>query len=271
MSETNSELILVIEDADALRKDIMEMLHFEGYSVIGAANGIAGIEKALRYRPDLIICDVIMPELDGYGVLIEIRKNSIIAATPFMFLTAKRDAENVREGMVLGADDYLPKPFTTNELIQAVRTQLEKHEIFKQALRNAKDHDVFLSYSRKDNQIMEQVRDSFIKADLKVWTDENLEPGTPEWEHAIVDALKYSASLAVILSPDAERSKWVLRELALAEMLAIRIFPILARGDERTSIPLRVAASQWIDIRTDYQPAFDKLLVALRKHLNLPA
>ncbi|MBZ0288418.1 MAG: response regulator [Anaerolineae bacterium] len=123
-----STKILVIEDAHALRKDIIEMLGFEGYEVRGAENGVLGVEAAREYRPDLIICDIMMPELDGYGVLAALQKDSINATIPFIFLTARTDKGDVRAGMELGANDYLTKPFTANELIKAVQTQLEKHE-----------------------------------------------------------------------------------------------------------------------------------------------
>jgi signal transduction histidine kinase len=118
--------ILVIEDAHALRKDIVEMLTFEGYDVRGAENGILGVQAAREYHPDLIICDIMMPELDGWGVLNELQKNAVEATIPFIFLTARTDKGDVRLGMELGANDYLTKPFTVNELINTVKTQLNK-------------------------------------------------------------------------------------------------------------------------------------------------
>jgi two-component system, sensor histidine kinase and response regulator len=120
--------ILVIEDAHALRKDILEMLSFEGYDVRGAENGVLGVQAAREYRPDLIICDIMMPELDGYGVLSELQKDSREAIIPFVFLTARTDKGDMRQGMELGANDYLTKPFTASELINTVRTQLKKRQ-----------------------------------------------------------------------------------------------------------------------------------------------
>ncbi len=120
--------ILVIEDAHALRKDILEMLSFEGYEVRGAENGLVGVHMALEYHPDLIICDIMMPELDGYGVLAELQKSTSHATTPFIFLTARTDKGDVRQGMELGANDYLTKPFTATELIKTVQAQLKKRE-----------------------------------------------------------------------------------------------------------------------------------------------
>jgi two-component system, sensor histidine kinase and response regulator len=121
--------ILVIEDAATLRKDIVEMLSYEGYEVTGAEDGLVGIDRAKEFMPDLIICDIMMPRMDGYGVLEHLRDYPNTATVPFIFLTARTDRVDVRHGMRLGADDYLTKPFTADELIQSVKTRLERHEV----------------------------------------------------------------------------------------------------------------------------------------------
>ena len=120
--------ILVIEDAEPLRRDIIEMLSFEGFDVQGAENGVTGIDVAYKYMPDLIICDIMMPELDGYGVLGALRKNELMATIPFIFLTAKTDRSDMRHGMGLGADDYLTKPFVASELLDTIHARLEKRK-----------------------------------------------------------------------------------------------------------------------------------------------
>jgi hypothetical protein len=116
---------------------------------------------------------------------------------------------------------------------------------------------------------MQRARSTLLENNLRVWTDEDLELGTGDWEHAVVDAMKRANCLAVILSPDAERSKWVGRELAMAETLAMRIFPILARGDERNAIPIRLISHQRVDIRHHYDEGMEKLILSMRKHLKL--
>jgi len=118
--------ILVVEDAQALRRDIVEMLGYEGFDVKGAENGAVGVEMAHTYQPDLIICDIMMPVLDGFGVLEALRNNPATATIPFIFLTARTDRPDMRAGMELGADDYVTKPFTAQELIKTVQTRLEK-------------------------------------------------------------------------------------------------------------------------------------------------
>ncbi len=124
--------ILVIEDSHSLRKDILEMLGFEGFEAVGAENGLLGVERARVYLPDLIICDIMMPGMDGYGVLEALQKDSVTALIPFIFLTARTDRMDVRLGMELGADDFLTKPFHAAELLATVRTRLEKRKTFSE-------------------------------------------------------------------------------------------------------------------------------------------
>jgi hypothetical protein len=130
-------------------------------------------------------------------------------------------------------------------------------------------HHIFLSYSRKDSPIMQRLRDDLREAGLGVWADDNLEPGTSAWERAISAAIRATGCLVVILSPDAEQSTWVGRELAMAETLDKRIFPILARGTEKDAIPFRLMSHQFVDARHNYGEALEKLLSALQKYLNL--
>lgn len=118
--------ILVIEDAHSLRRDIIEMLGFEGYEAHGAENGLVGVDVARELNPDLIICDIMMPGLDGFGVLETLRMEAGTSMIPFIFLTARTDRVDIRQGMELGADDYLTKPFTAAELLNTVHTRLEK-------------------------------------------------------------------------------------------------------------------------------------------------
>jgi CRP/FNR family transcriptional regulator, polysaccharide utilization system transcription regulator len=123
--------ILLIEDNQEIRENTAEILSLANYSVIEAENGKAGVELAKSERPDLIICDIMMPQLDGYGVLHMLSKNPATSSIPFIFLTAKSEKEDFRKGMNLGADDYLTKPFDDLELLDAVEMRLKKNEILK--------------------------------------------------------------------------------------------------------------------------------------------
>lgn len=118
--------ILVIEDEEGIRENVALLLGFNGYEVETAENGKEGLSKALVKAPDLILCDVMMPHMDGYQVLEAIRNVSTLANVPFIFLTAKADISDVRSGMNAGADDYLIKPFVVDDLLKAVKTRLEK-------------------------------------------------------------------------------------------------------------------------------------------------
>ncbi len=119
--------ILVIENEALVRANILEILESSGdFDALGAENGLVGVRLAQEHRPDLIVCDIMMPELDGYGVLEALRADPATAAIPFIFLTAKADQADLRFGMNLGADDYLTKPFRRSELLMAISTRLEK-------------------------------------------------------------------------------------------------------------------------------------------------
>lgn len=118
--------ILLIEDNDDIRSNTAEILELSNYLVLEAQNGKDGVLKAIENKPDLIICDITMPELDGFGVLHAIQQNHAIKNTPFIFLTARTERNDVRKGMELGADDYLTKPFDGTELLNAVSSRLKK-------------------------------------------------------------------------------------------------------------------------------------------------
>lgn len=120
--------ILIIEDEPTMRQNLLDLLELENYQVLAAANGPDGVVIARREVPDLILCDVMMPKLDGHGVLTALRDTPRTARIPFIFLTAKGERADVRTGMDLGADDYLIKPVPRKELLSAVKARLERAE-----------------------------------------------------------------------------------------------------------------------------------------------
>ncbi len=123
------EKILLIEDNEALRDNTAEILALANYDITTAENGKIGVEKAIANPPDLIVCDIMMPVLDGYGVFQIISKNPDLQHIPFIFLSAKSERTDLRKGMEMGADDYITKPFSDSELINAIRARLEKVRI----------------------------------------------------------------------------------------------------------------------------------------------
>ncbi|WP_119072873.1 hybrid sensor histidine kinase/response regulator [Aggregatilinea lenta] len=124
--------ILVIEDEGVLREEIVAWLHLEGYEAFGAADGVEGVAAAFKLRPDLIICDITMPRLDGYGVLLELHSNPATATVPFIFMTARVAHDDMRHGMSLGADDYVTKPFSLVDLLQTVESRLQRKRMQEQ-------------------------------------------------------------------------------------------------------------------------------------------
>ena len=112
--------ILVIEDEHDVRENLQEILEMEDFDVLTAENGKIGLQMAIEHQPNLIICDVMMPELDGYGVITSLRQNPITIKTPFIFLSAKATDEDRDKGRKLGANNYLTKPFTPRDICKAI-------------------------------------------------------------------------------------------------------------------------------------------------------
>ena len=127
--------ILVIEDEPELLEALSEMLAFEGYQVIRARDGVEGIEQARKHIPDLILCDILMPGMDGFEVLQNLKKDLATALIPFIFLTALSEQNKVRSGMSMGADDYIVKPFLRRELLDAIQSRLDKSAMFEEHAR----------------------------------------------------------------------------------------------------------------------------------------
>lgn len=131
------------------------------------------------------------------------------------------------------------------------------------------DSHIFLSYSREDVAIMTRIKNDLNSNNFTIWVDElSLELGTPTWETAIQKALERSRCVIVLMSPDSKRSIWVTREISYAEMHNIRIFPVLIKGDELDAVPLRLSSTMWVDARTDYSTAMQRLFISMRKQVG---
>jgi DNA-binding response OmpR family regulator/two-component sensor histidine kinase len=150
----NKIKILLIEDEQYIRENMQELLEAKGYNVHAATNGKQGVLEAIDYRPNLILCDIMMPKMDGFKVLEQVRKTTSIQNTPFIFLTAKVDKNDVRHGMEMGADDYITKPFTAKELVNAIEARLKRHEKLNSQYAKVKhelDTSVFSTYYHEFN------------------------------------------------------------------------------------------------------------------------
>jgi diguanylate cyclase (GGDEF)-like protein len=146
--------ILVVEDMESLREETIEALSYEGFDVIGAENGVVGLKLALEQLPNLIVCDVMMPELDGYEMLAALRQEPSTATIPFIFLTAKADKADMRQGMESGADDYLTKPFTIEELLSAIAARLKKQATIQERFeREIKQTESRMAYLAKHDEL----------------------------------------------------------------------------------------------------------------------
>jgi CRP-like cAMP-binding protein/AmiR/NasT family two-component response regulator len=132
--------VLIIEDNNDIRENIVEILNLAGYTVFQANNGKLGVESAVANLPDIILCDIMMPELDGYGVLYMLNKNPKTCNIPFIFITAKSERPDLRKAMEMGADDYLTKPFDDMELLHAIETRLNKKKSQKDFYSQSLEH-----------------------------------------------------------------------------------------------------------------------------------
>ncbi|HEY9616981.1 MAG TPA: response regulator [Microcoleaceae cyanobacterium] len=155
--------ILVIEDEDTIRETLEELLELEGFQVVAAENGLIGVQMAQAERPDLIISDVMMPELDGYGVLKQLQQQPETATIPFIFLTAKASLTDVRQGMNLGADDYLTKPFTLAELRQAIAIRLSKQASMMEQYWQERERTKSLQHQSQEHQNMAEAQEDILK------------------------------------------------------------------------------------------------------------
>ena len=139
MASQTAKKILVIEDESETREIFLRFLSFENFHAIGAEDGRTGIALAKQHLPDLIVCDIMMPDMDGYCVLNELRSQETLRAVPFIFVTAKVTMTDLRQGMTLGADDYLTKPCTVEQLLSAIATRLQRHQDIQRQASVAKD------------------------------------------------------------------------------------------------------------------------------------
>jgi CheY-like chemotaxis protein len=267
------KVILSIEDDIHLLQGIRDILELDDYEVLGTINPIEGLEIARVSYPDLILLDIMMPYMDGYQVLAELRKDPKLTVIPVIFLTARGEKSDIRHGLKMGVDDYIVKPFTSDDLLLRVESVFYRRELLEEATKRLalefKNH-VFLSYSRKDDVLMRRVGDYLKNQSFIVWVDEEgLEPGTRSWRRTVQDAIDGAGCLAVILSPDAKESPWVEAELAYAEAQSKTIFPILARGDKSNAVPFGYNLAQWIDIvQKDFDVEMGNLTKAIRKCLT---
>lgn len=158
--------IAVIEDNAEMRENIQEILELANYTVVSAENGRKGLDLIKQEKPDLILCDIMMPELDGYGVLYYLSKDPEAASIPFVFLSAKAEMTDMRKGMTLGADDYITKPFDEVELLDAIEVRLRRSESIRQLIDGGRNLDEFV----RKTQSLDGLKELALKSRSKLFT-----------------------------------------------------------------------------------------------------
>lgn len=252
--------ILVIEDTKDIREMMVTSLKMRNYTVITAHNGSDGVYAAEEHHPDLIICDIMMPLLNGYEVFKRLHDVEIVPETPFIFATALDQAGDIERARIMGADDYIVKPFGVEDFLNTVQKVLERRDL----VQSIDDSDfepeqyVFISYSHADRSFMKALRNHLQEAGFTLWTDEQIEPGD-EWELVLARMITKSSCVLCMLSENAAQSKWVGREIAYAEHAGTRVLPVLMHGRQRDSIPIRLINHQFIDLRQDFDTGFTRL------------
>lgn len=172
--------ILLVEDNDEIRENTREILELANYQIATATNGREGYEKALQEMPDLIICDIMMPVLDGYGLLHLINKNENLQSIPFIFLTAKTERTDFRKGMEMGADDYITKPFTDIELMNAIESRLKKIKFQKEHASAARSLDNFFNEIKNEDALEKLTKSetvNFYKKKQSIYSEGNYPHG----------------------------------------------------------------------------------------------
>jgi DNA-binding response OmpR family regulator len=262
--------VLIVEDDFDISNMLKMYFEAHGYVAEVAPRGADAMEKATHIVPELILLDIMLPDMNGYDVLRELRNNVKTSHIATVIVSSKDARADIRQGLELGADEYVTKPFELDDLMFRVEIAQARAAILASATKANPDYHVFISYSRKDVAIMQRLCEDLRAAGLKVWVDEDyLELGTMTWERAVGQAIRNAGCVVAIMTPDAEESIWVGRELAMAEAIHKRIFPILARGNEEDAIPFRLMSHQWVDGRHNHEEAVTKLAEAVKKHLGV--
>lgn len=202
--------VLVIEDERPVRSNVIDLLQVEGYEAVGAENGQMGLELAKELQPDLIICDVLMPKMDGFEVLRQLADDAATATIPFIFLTAKSDRSDIRQGMEMGAYDYLTKPFTRAELLGAVVAQMKKRDVVLQQFSNARQEIEVLRQkinelqqlsTAKDqllNNVVEELRNPMSNISLSIRMLKDSTPGTQRDRYLQILQEEFAREIALL-------------------------------------------------------------------------
>jgi two-component system OmpR family response regulator len=158
--------IVIIEDSNSLRENLHELFALKGYNVLSLPTGHEAIDKLINFSPDIILCDILLPGKDGYQILAEVRKNDELKKAVFIFITAKSDSVQIREGMNLGADDYLTKPFSFDDLMAAIKTRVDRHSVLNNTENNQILGEKLKNLTRKEREIIKLIGRSYSSVEI---------------------------------------------------------------------------------------------------------
>lgn len=231
--------ILVIEDEKSVRNNVSDLLKAEGYDVLDADNGQTGLQLANEHTLDLIICDVMMPKMDGFEVLRMLSQNPATQTVPFIFLTAKAERSDFRQGMELGAYDYLTKPFTRTELLGAVTVQLKKRQHISQQYNEVCEQLESLTQKVRDlqqvaevkdqllNNLIEELREPIANISITIRMLEENIPGAQRDRYLKILSEEFSREISLL-----NQVSDLQQILTPANVKLLRQFSLLQSGDE---------------------------------------
>ncbi len=218
--------ILVIEDELFVRENIVDLLEAEDFEVFSTENGILGILWAQENLPDLVICDVMMPEINGHDVLAEMRDLPDTELTPFIFLTAMADKDDIRHGMELGADDYLTKPFTREELLTAITSRLLKQAKLMKQYNEEQQKTKALEQKVKElealkikDELSQELQQALLKINTAINLVQKIQPGQKRDRNLKIIQETCAAEIALIRQVPALKSRICAKNQALALIL----------------------------------------------------
>ncbi len=226
-------LILIVDDDDDVRYTLERIMTREGYRTIGASNGQQAIDMALRYVPDLILLDIIMPGMDGVTAMKSLRTQPITQHIPIVILSAKGSTEDIVEGLKAGADDYIVKPFELAELRVRIEVRLRAgYDHFSKRAAKAEQLDrIFISYRHVDwDEYVKPLVARLEAEKISFWVDRSSIEGSHDWLDEINKALKVTKRMIVCISPDALESRYVKMEYRYAFNNGIRLYPLVCRS-----------------------------------------
>lgn len=267
------DIVLISQDASVVEASQSALLNTTWHTFL---KGIDALKHLQNNKPDLIIAEAIIPLLDGFKLFEALQEDENLASIPYILIGHKNNQAHQEMSKKTGIKYFIEKPVDKVIFTNLVEKALKKVDALVETTilehpdqASNEQHDIFISYSRQDTEIMRKVKDSLAHQSLTVWVDEEqISPGTESWRRAIQHAIETSHCFVVILSPDAKVSRWVEAELDYAQTQAKMIYPILARGEIKDSVPFGYTLTQYVDIRSNFERGIRQLHETVSKYIK---